>query len=105
MQRRLRVYRVIIKGKFKERPINLAKAVNLMFGQKFSGSIRKEHVTWWKQYWIKPIYLQIIYPKSGWITLAKIYREGKPSIRVITMPTSSTKRELLVYDKLYGKED
>ncbi len=99
------MYRVILKGKFKERPINLARAVSLMFGQKFSGSIRKEHVTWWKQYWIKPIYLQIIYPKRGWITLAKIYREGKPSIRVITEPTSSTKRELLVYNKLYGKEE
>ena len=98
------MYRVIIKGKFKEKPINLARAVNLMFKQKFSGSIQKEHITWWKPYWIKPINLEILYPKSGWITLVKIFREGKPSVRVITSPTSSDKRELLVLNKNYGKE-
>jgi ubiquinone/menaquinone biosynthesis C-methylase UbiE len=100
-----KMYRVVLKEKFKERPINLSRVVKIMFNQKFSGSIRKEHITWWKQYWIKPIYLEILYPKKGWITLVKIYREGKPSIRVITTPTSSTKRELLVYNKLYGKEE
>tara|TARA_R100000322_G_scaffold74718_1_gene46808 strand:+ start:360 stop:659 length:300 start_codon:yes stop_codon:yes gene_type:complete len=99
------MYRVILKGKFKEKPINLARAVKLMYRQDFSGSLRKENLSWWKQYWIKPVYLQIIYPKKGWITLVKVYREGKPSIRVVTKPTSSTKRELLVYDKLYGKEE
>ena len=99
------MYRVKIKGKFKEKPINLARAVKLIFRQDFTGSIRSEHMSWWKQYWIKHIYLQIIYPKKGWITLAKIYREGKPSIRVITKPSTSSKRELLVYDKLYGKEE
>ena len=98
------MYRVIIKGKFKEKPINLARAVNLMFKQKFSGSIQKEHITWWKPYWIKPINLEILYPKSGWITLVKIFREGKPSVRVITRPISSDKRELLVLNKNYGKE-
>ena len=99
------MYRVILKGKFREKPINLARAVKLIFKQDFTGSIRREHISWWKQYWIKPEYLQIIYPKKGWITLAKIYREGKPSIRVITEPTRSSKRELLVYNKLYGKEE
>ena len=99
------MYRVILKGKFKEKPINLARAVKLIFRQDFTGSIRSEHMSWWKQYWIKHIYLQIIYPKKGCITLAKIYREGKPSIRVITKPSTSSKRELLVYDKLYGKEE
>ena len=99
------MYRVILKGKFKEKPINLARAVKLIFRQDFTGSIRSEHMSWWKQYWIKHIYIQIIYPKKGWITLAKIYREGKPSIRVITKPSTSSKRELLVYDKLYGKEE
>ena len=94
------MYRVILKGKFKERPINLARAVKLIYRQDFSGSLRKENL-----YWIKPEYLQIIYPKKGWITLVKVYREGRPSIRVITKPTSSSKRELLVYDKLYGKEE
>ena len=96
------MYRVKIKGKFKERPINLARAVNLMFKQKFSGSIQQEHIKWWRQYWIKPIYLEILYPKLGWITLVKIFREGKPSIRVITRPTSSNKRELLVLKHNYG---
>ena len=75
-----------------------------MFNQKFSGSIRKEHITWWKQYWIKPIYLEILYPKKGWITLVKIYREGKPSIRVITKLASSGKRELSITKQLYGEE-
>ena len=99
------MYRIILKGKFKERPINLARAVKLIYRQDFTGSLRKENLSWWKQYWIKPVYLQIIYPKKGWITLVKVYREGRPSIRVITKPTSSSKRELLVYDKLYGKEE
>ena len=76
-----------------------------MFKQRFSGVIRQEHLEWWKPYWIKPIYLEILYPKRGWITLVKIFREGKPSIRVITQPTSSDKRELLVLKQLYGKEE
>ena len=99
------MYRVKIKGKFKERPINLARAVNLMFKQKFSGSIQQEHIKWWKPYWIKPIMLEILYPKQGWITLVKVFREGKPSVRVITRPTSSDKRELLVLKHNYGKEN
>ena len=96
------MYRVKIKGKFKERPINLARAVNLMFKQRFSGVIRQEHLEWWKPYWIKPILLEILYPKQGWITLVKVFREGKPSVRVITRPTSSDKRELLVLKNNYG---
>jgi len=98
------VYRVKIKGKFKERPINLARAVNLMFKQKFSGVIRQEHIQWWKPYWIKSINLEILYPKEGYITLVKVFREGKPSVRVITRPISSDKRELLVLKNNYGKE-
>ena len=77
-----------------------------MFKQRFSGSIRQEHLSQWKPYWIKPIYLEILYPKIGWITLVKIFREGKPSIRVLTRATpGSSVRELVVLNKLYGKED
>ena len=99
------MYRVKIKGKFKERPINLARAVNLMFKQKFSGSIQQEHIKLWKPYWIKLINLEILYPKQGYIMLVKVFREGKPSVRVITRPTSSDKRELLLLNNNYGKED
>ena len=76
-----------------------------MFKQKFSGSIQQEHIKWWKPYWIKLINLEILYPKQGYIMLVKVFREGKPSVRVITRPTSSDKRELLVLNKNYGKED
>jgi len=96
------VYRVVIEGKFKEKPINLSRAVQLMFRQPFTGSIKSEHISWWKQYWLKSMNLKILQPRVGWITLVKIYREGKPSIRVITVPTSSDKRELFVMNKLYG---
>jgi len=96
------MYRVVIKGKFRERPINLTRAVQLMFRQPFTGSIKSEHISWWKQYWLKSINLQIIKPKEGWITLVKVYRDGKPSIRVITIPNSSDKRELFVMKQLYG---
>jgi len=96
------VYRVKIKGKFKERPINLGRAINLMFRQKFSGSIQQEHITWWKPYWIKSVNLEILEPKEGWIQLVKVFREGKPSVRVVTVPTSSDKRELLVLKNNYG---
>ena len=99
------MFKVILKGKFRERKIDLSVAVRVMYKQKFTGSIQNEHIEWWKRYWIKPIYLEILYPKKGWITLVKIYREGKPSIRVITSPTSSLKRELLVLNKLYGEEE
>ena len=74
-----------------------------MFKQRFSGVIRQEHLEWWKPYWIKPILLEILYPKQGWITLVKVFREGKPSVRVITRPTSSDKRELLVLNNNYGE--
>lgn len=96
------MYRVRIKGKFKERPINLGRAINLMFKQKFSGSIQQEHITWWKPYWIKSINLEILEPKKGWIQLVKVFREGKPSVRVVTIPISSDKRELLVLKNNYG---
>ena len=98
------MFKIILKNKFKERKIDLSIAVKVMYHQKFTGSIQQEHVKWWKRYWIKPIMLEILYPKKGWITLVKIFREGKPSIRVITTPTSSSKRELLVYKQLYGEE-
>ena len=75
-----------------------------MFKQKFSGVIRQEHIQWLKPYWIKSINLEILYPKEGFITLVKVFREGKPSVRVITRPTSSDKRELLVLKHNYGKE-
>ena len=73
-----------------------------MFKQRFSGSIQQEHIKWWKPYWIKSINLEILYPKLGWITLVKIFRERNPSIRVLTRPTSSNKRELLVLKHNYG---
>jgi hypothetical protein len=98
------MFRIILKNKFKERKIDLSIAIKVMYHQKFTGSIQQEHVKWWKRYWIKPIMLEILYPKKGWITLVKIFREGKPSIRVITTPTSSAKRELLVYKQLHGEE-
>ena len=96
------MFRVVIEKKFKEKPINLSRAVQLMFRQPFTGSIKSEHISWWKQYWLKSMNLKILQPRVGWITLVKIYREGKPSIRVITVPTSSDKRELFVMNKLYG---
>ena len=99
------MFKVILKNKFKERRIDLSIAARVMYKQKFTGSIQKEHISWWKRYWIKPIYLEILYPKKGWITLVKIFREGKPSIRVITTPISSSSRELLVLNKLFGEED
>ena len=98
------MFKVILKNKFKERKMHLSTIVKVMYHQKFTGSIQREHIKWWKRYWIKPIMLEILSPKKGWITLVKIFREGKPSIRVITTPTSSAKRELLVYKQLYGEE-
>jgi hypothetical protein len=99
------MFKVILKNKFKERRIDLSIAARVMYKQKFTGSIQKEHIKWWRQYWIKSILLEILYPKKGWITLVKVFREGKPSVRVITRPTSSSKRELLVLNNNYGKED
>jgi len=36
------MYRVIIEGKFRENPINLSRAVKLLYNQDFTGSIRKK---------------------------------------------------------------
>ena len=99
------MFKVILKNKFKERKIDLSIVVRVMYKQKFTGSIQSEHVKWWKRYWIKPIYLEILYPKKGWITLVKVFREGKPSVKVITSPTSSSMRELLVLKHNYGKDN
>ncbi len=99
------MFKVILKNKFREKKINLSVAVRVMYNQPFTGSIQSEHIKWWKKYLIKIIYQEILYPKEGWIQLFKIYREGKPSIRVITTPTSSSGRELLVLNKLYGEEE
>ena len=96
---------MILKGKFRERKIDLSIAARVMYKQKFTGPIQQEHIRWWKPYWIKQILLEILYPEKGWITLVKVFREGKPSVRVITRPNSSSKRELLVLNKNYGKED
>jgi len=98
------MFRIILKNKFKERKIDLSIVSRVMYHQPFTGSIQLEHITWWKRYWIKPILLEILYPKKGWITLVKVFREGKPSIRVITKLASSGKRELSITKQLYGEE-
>ena len=100
------MFRVILKDKFGEKPINLGRAVRVMYNQPFTGSIQSEHIKWWKKYLIKIIYQEILYPKKGWIQLFKIYRDGKPSVRVVTVPiNSSFSRGLLVLNKLYGEEE
>ena len=98
------MFRIILKNKFKERKIDLSIVSREMYHQPFTGSIQLEHITWWKRYWIRPILLEILYPKKGWITLVKVFREGKPSIRVITKLASSGKRELSITKQLYGEE-
>ena len=100
------MFRVILKDKFGEKPINLGRAVRVMYKQPFTGSIQSEHIKWWKKYLIRIIYQEILYPKEGWIQLFKIYRDGKPSVRVVTVPiNSSFSRGLLVLNKLYGEEE
>jgi hypothetical protein len=96
------MFRVIIQGKFQENPINLSRAVKLLYNQNFTGSIRKENILWWKKYFLKVIHLPILHPVKGYIQLVKIYRDNQLSIRVITSPTSSSKRELFVLNKIYG---
>ena len=98
------MFRIILKNKFKERKIDLSIVSRVMYHQPFTGSIQLEHITWWKRYWIKPILLEILYPKKGWITLVKVFRDGKPSIKVITKLASSGKRELSITKQLYGEE-
>ena len=98
------MFRIILKNKFKERKIDLSIVSRVMYHQPFTGSIQLEHITWWKRYWIRPILLKILYPKKGWITLVKVFREGKASIRVITKLASSGKRELSITKQLYGEE-
>ena len=101
-----KMFRIILKNKFGEKPINLGRAVRVMYNQPFTGSIQSDHIKWWKKYLIKIIYQEILYPKEGWIQLFKIYREGKPSVRVVTVPNSSSfGRGLLVLNKLYGEEE
>ena len=99
------MFKVILKNKFKERRIDLSIVSKVMYHQPFTGSIQSEHIKWWRNYLIKFIYLEILYPKKGWITLVKIMRDGKPSIRVVTNPSTSGRRELLVLKQLYGKEN
>ena len=96
------MFRVILENKFRENPINLSRAVKLLYNQDFTGSIRLENILWWKKYFLKVIHLRVLYPKTGYIQIVKIYRDKKPSIRVVTIPSSLDKRELLVLNKIYG---
>ena len=75
-----------------------------MYHQPFTGSIQQEHITWWKRYWIRSHMIEILYPKKGWIQLVKVFRDGKPSVRVVTKLASSGKRELSIMKQLYGEE-
>ena len=98
------MFRIILKNRFKERAINLGRAVKVMYCQPFTGSIQQEHITWWKRYWIRSHMIEILYPKKGWIQLVKVFRDGKPSVRVVTKLASSGKRELSIMKQLYGEE-
>ena len=69
------MFRVILENKFRENPINLSRAVKLLYNQDFTGSIRLENILWWKKYFLKVIHLRVLYPKTGYIQIVKIYRD------------------------------
>ena len=97
------MFRVILEGKFRENPINLSRAVKLLYNQDFTGSIRLENILWWKKYFLKVIHLRVLYPKTGYIQIVKIYRDNKPSIRVVPFqPTPANRHRLFSRKTLEG---
>lgn len=99
---------IIYKDKFCKRKIGLKKSLEMIYNLEFTGFIQIERMFWWRNYIEYTTYVEIEWPKPGFITIVRLNNTHKHpnTIRVLTkQQIGSDKRELFVLNKLYGKEE
>jgi len=80
----------------------------MIYNLEFTGFIQIERMFWWRNYIEYTTYVEIEWPKPGFITIVRLNNTHKHpnTIRVLTkQQIGSDKRELFVLNKLYGKEE
>ena len=103
-----KMFLIKYKQKFSQRKIGLKKSLEIIYNLEFTGFIQLERIWWWRNYIEYTKYQEIIYPKHGFISVVRLNQTHKHpnTIRVLTKKqANSDKRELLVLNKLYGKEE
>jgi len=99
---------IVFKKKFLQKAIGIKKGLELVYNLEFTGFIQLERIWWWRNFIEYTTYQEILYPKQGFITVVRLNdtHKHRHTIRVLTKKRSdSDKRELLVLNKLYGKEE
>ena len=102
------MYLIKYKQKFSNRKINIKKSLEIIYNLEFTGFVKLERLWWWRNFIEYTTYQEIIYPKQGFITVLRLNSTHKHpnTVRVLTkQQANSDKRELLVLNKLYGKEE
>jgi hypothetical protein len=99
---------IVFKKKFSQKTIGIKKGLELIYNLEFTGFIQLERIWWWRNFIEYTTYQEILYPKQGFITVVRLNdtHKHRHTIRVLTKKRpDSDKRELLVLNKLYGKEE
>jgi len=80
----------------------------MIYNLEFTGFVQIERMWWWRNYIEYTTYIEIEWPQKGYLSLVRLNDTHKHpnTIRVLTrQQANSDKRELLVLNKLYGKEE
>lgn len=80
----------------------------MIYNLEFSGFVQIERMWWWRNYIEYTTYVEIEWPKPGFLSLVRLNDTHKHpnTIRALTrQQIGSDKRELFVLNKLYGKEE
>lgn len=99
---------IIFKNKFYQRKIGIKRGLELYYNLEFTGFVQIERLWWWRNFIEYTDYVPILFPKEGFLSVVRLNNTHKHpnTIRVITKKQhSSDKRELVVLNKLYGKEE
>lgn len=99
---------IIFKNKFYQRKIGIKRGLELYYNLEFTGFVQIERLWWWRNFIEYTDYVPILFPKKGFLSVVRLNDTHKHpnTIRVITKKQhSSDKRELVVLNKLYGKEE
>ena len=102
------MYLIKYKQKFSNRKISIKKSLEIIYNLEFTGFVKLERLWWWRNFIEYTTYQEITYPKQGFITVLRLNSTHKHpnTVRVLTkQQANSDKRELLVLNKLYGKEE
>jgi len=99
---------LIFKDKFSKKKIGIKRGLEMIYNLEFTGFVQIERMWWWRNYIEYTTYVEIEWPQKGYLSLVRLNDTHKHpnTIRVLTrQQANSDKRELLVLNKLYGKEE